>query len=154
MPIPSSVIDVLAFPPLGSLNPVLDDNGPYSFGDHTFTTWHTSGAFALPAGTYQVHGTYGVIVRLNGAPPAPWGVTIGYDSGGAVGFEGFIWEHRFAQLVVMHQLLSGFFTTVDLTDIVTTAQSVFWPFRLIGGDQIGLHVEPGVAVDLYYLCIL
>src|SRR6476661_5596559 len=108
MPVPASAIDILAYPPIGTLNPVLDDNGPYTFGDHTFTTFHTAGAFLLPAGTYQVHGTYGCIVRPNGEIPITWGYRIGYDSGGAVGFEGWEYENRFAQIVVMHQLLSGF----------------------------------------------
>jgi len=154
MPVPSGVVDFLAFPPVGTLNPVLDTNGPFGFGSHTFTTFHTTGAFGLPAGTYQVHGTYGCIIRVNGTIPATWGRTVGYDSGGAVGFEGIVFENRFAQVVLMHQLLSGFFATVLEEDAVHTAETFFWPFRLIGGDQLGLWVSPGITVDVYYLCIL
>jgi hypothetical protein len=154
MPVPTSVIDSIAFPPLGSLNPVLDTNGPYGAGDHTLTTFTTSGAFLLPAGTYQVHGTYGVIVVLNGALPPSWGYDIGYDSGGALGGEGFRYHNRFCQLVPMHQVLSGFYLPLEYFDVHHIPDSILWPFRLIGGDTLGVHVSPGVAVDLFFLCVL
>lgn len=154
MPVPVGVIDSIAFPPLGLLNPVLDTGGPYGAGDHTLSTFTTSGAFLLPAGTYQVHGTYGVIVVPNGAIPASWGYSIGYDSGGALGGEGFIYHNRFCQVVPMHQVLSGFYLPLELHDVHTVPSYLLWPFRLIGGDLLGLHVSPGVAVDLFYLCVL
>jgi hypothetical protein len=154
MPVDSSVIDAIAFPPLGALAPVLDTGGPYASGDHTLTTFTTTGAFLLPAGTYQVHGTYGLVVVPNGAIPAAWGYDIGYDSGGALGSEGAIYHNRFAQIVPMHQVLTGFYLPLDRLDVHTVPWYTLWPFRLIGGDQLGVHVEPGVAVDLYYLCVL
>jgi hypothetical protein len=154
MPTTTGIIDTLAFPPLGVLNPVLDDSGPYTAGDHSLTTFTTGGAFLLPAGTYQVHGTYGVIVVPNGAIPVTWGHSTGWDSGGALGNEGDIYENRFCQLVPEHQLFSGFFLPLDRFDVFTVPAYLLWPFRLVGGDLLGVHVSPGVAVDLYYLCVL
>lgn len=150
----TGLIDALAFPPLGSLNPVLDDGGPYATGDYSLSTFTTGGAFLLPAGTYQVHGTYGVITVPSGAIPAAWGYEIGFDSGGALGNEGWRFFNRFCQLVPMHQLFSGFLLPLDRHDCNFAVDYLLWPFRLIGGDVLGLHVEPGVAVDLYYLCVL
>lgn len=154
MPVVTGVIDSIAFPPLGLLNPVLDTGGPYSFGDHSLSTFTTGGAFLLPAGTYQVHGTYGVIAVVSGAVPLAWGYDIGYDSGTTIGAEGIRYENRFCQLVPLHQVLSGFYLPVDRLDMHYILDSLLWPFRLVGGDLLGLHVEPGIQIDLYYLCVL
>lgn len=154
MPTVTGVIDALAFPPLGALLPVLDTNGPYAAGDHSLTTFATAGAGALPAGTYQVHGTYGVIVVPNGAIPATWGHTVGFDGGGALGNEGDVYENRFCQLVPEHQVLSGFYLPLELHDVFTVPDYLLWPFRLVGGDLLGVHVSPGVSVDLFFLCLL
>lgn len=151
---PTGVIDLLAFPPVGSLNPVLDTDGPYAAGDWQLTQFSTTGAFILPAGSYQIHGTYGVIVQPVGAIPPTWGYSLGFDSGGAIGAEGWRYYNRFAQLVVQHQVLGGYYATVDSVEIHTLSQLIIWPFRLIGGDQLGLNVSPGITVDLYYLCLL
>jgi len=150
----AGAVDALTFPPLGLLNPVLDANGPYASGSHTLTSFTTNGAFLLPAGTYQIHGTYGVLVQPNGAIPVTWGIDYGYDSGGPIGAEGNRYFNRFAQLVAMHQFFSGAFATTEIFEAHRLAETFFWPFRLIGGDQLGLHVTPGVSVDLYFLCIL
>lgn len=154
MPDVASIIDTLATPPLGALNPVLDTSGPYAFGDHTLTTFTTTGSMLLPAGTYQVHGTYGVIVVPNGAIPTAWGYRTGYDSGGALGGEGHTYYNRFCQVVPQHQLASGLYLPLDLLDVHSIPWYTLWPFRLVGGDRLGLHVEPAIAVDLYYLCVL
>jgi len=154
MPTSTGIIDSIAFPPIGALNPVLDTGGPYYAGSWTFDTFTTGGAFALPAGTYQVHGTYGVIAQVNGAIPAGWGLSRGLDSGGALGFEGDYYYNRLCQLVPMHQLLTGILWPMDVIDIHRASQMVTWPFRLIGGDRLGLHVSPGIEIDLYYLCVL
>lgn len=154
MPATQGIIDTIAFPPIGLLNPVLDTGGPYSAGSWTFDTFTTGGAMLLPAGTYQVHGTYGVIAQVNGAIPTPWGFSIGLDSGGALGFEGYRYDNRFCQLVPMHQLLSGVLYPMEIVDVHYSYQMVLWPFRLIGGDRLGLHVSPDISIDLYYLCVL
>jgi hypothetical protein len=153
MPVLSGIIDTISFPPLGTLNPVLDTGGPYGFGDHVLTTFVTGGAFALPAGTYQVHGTYGVIVVAT-TIPVTWGQSIGFDSGAALGNEGNRYWNRFCQLVPQHELFSGFWASLEYIDVHYVPQLELWPFRLIGGDRLGLHVEPDTAVDLYYLCVL
>jgi hypothetical protein len=154
MPNTTGLIDALAFPPLGTLLPVLDTGGPYAAGDHSLTTFTTAGAGLLPAGTYQVHGTYGVIVVPNGAIPVTWGHSTGFDGGGALGNEGDVYENSFCQLVPEHQVLSGFYLPLDRVQINTVPGYMLWPFRLIGGDLLGLHVYPGVSVDLFYLCVL
>jgi len=154
MPIGASAIDILAWPPVGTLLPVLDTGGPYSFGSWTFDTFTTGGAGFLPSGTYQVHGTYGVIAVVNGAIPAAWGYDLGLDSGGALGFEGYRYHNRFCQLIPMHQLYSGALWPMDRVDVHYAADMLLWPFRFIGGDRLGLHVSPGIQIDLHYLCVL
>ncbi len=150
----SSIWDSLSFPPLGLLKPVLDTTGPYSAGDYNLDEFTTDGSFVLPVGTYQVHGTYGVIVVPNGTIPVTWGYSIGYDSGGALGNEGNVYENRFCQVVPQHQVLSGFYLPLDRFDVTVVPWYTLWPFRLIGGDRLGLHVTVGITVDLYYLCVL
>lgn len=154
MPELTSVVDAISFPPLGVLNPVLDSAGPYGAGSHNLTTFTTGGAFALPAGTYQVHGTYGVIAVPSGTVPIVWGLDDGYDSGGALGLEGVRYHNRLCQLVPMHQVLSGFFLPIERLDVHYVPEHLLWPFRLIGGDMLGLWVPPAISIDLYYLCIL
>lgn len=154
MPQFTGVIDAIAFPPLGTLQPVLDTGGPYYAGSNERDTFTTNGAFLLPAGTYQVHGTYGVVVVINGSIPITWGYEIGFGSGGAIGDEGWRYDNRICQLVPMHQLFTGVFAPMDYIDVHYLPYMTLWPFRLIGGDRLGLYVSPGIAVDLYYLCVL
>lgn len=149
------IIDQIATPPLGTLDIVLDENGPYTFGNYdldTFVTTVTHGL--LPPGTHQVHGTYGVVIQLNGAIPTTWGVKFGYSSLVSSGNEGDIYENRICQAVLMHQLLGGAWVATDVEDVHRVPFLMQWPFRLIGGDLLGLNVSPGVAVDLFYLCVL
>ncbi len=154
MPDITSIIDTVVTPPLGLLHPVLDTSGPYGFGDYTLTEFTTDGSFTLPAGTHNVWGTYGVIVIPNGAIPVTWGQQIGWDSGGAIGSEGNRYDNRICQLVTQHQLFSGFWASLNYIDVHYVPQMTLWPFRLILSDRLGLHVEPDIAVDLYYLCVL
>lgn len=154
MPLPTTIIDTVFSAPLGLLNPVLDTGGPYGAGSHERDTFITNGAFLLPAGTYQVHGTYGVIIVVNGAIPPTWGYAEGFRSGGALSDEGVRYDNKFCQVVPLHQALSGAFIPVSYTDVHYIPFLVEWPFRLAGGDRLGLWVSPGIAIDLYYLCIL
>lgn len=147
------IIDTVLSPPIGLLRPVLDEDGPYGFGSHTLTTFTSTAGVLVGDPTHNVYGTFGVIVQLQGAIPPPWGYTIGYDSGGAIGAEGFEYIPRFAQAVPQHQLLTGFWQALDVVDIVRLEQMLLWPFRLVGGDRLGLYVMPAITVDLYYLCL-
>jgi len=151
----TGVANILVSPPIALLRPVLDENGPYSFGSHTITDFLTTTSHGLlPAGTWPIGGTYGVVVQPNGSIPATWGFDIGYDSGGAIGNEGDIYENRFAQVVIMHQAIGGGFITIEQVDIHQVQQFVPTPFVPVGGDRLGLFVSPGVAVDLFFMCLL
>lgn len=153
--VPTGVANVLVTPPISLLTPVLDENGPYTFGSHTITDFLTTTAHGLlPAGTWPIGGTYGVVVQVNGAIPVTLGYSLGYDSGGAVGFEGYRYFERFAQVVVMHQSLSGAFITIQDQDVTHVQEWIPTVFIPLGGDRIGLFVEPAVAVDLYFMCLL
>jgi hypothetical protein len=153
--VPTGVAQFVVTPPISLLTPVLDENGPYATGDHTITDFLTTVAHGLlPAGTWPIGGTYGVLVQPNGTIPITWGARIGWDSGGATGNEGWIYFNRFAQVVVQHQALSGAFLTIQVEDcraLQTYIPTIFIP---LGGDRIGLHVEPDVAVDLFFMCLL
>jgi hypothetical protein len=153
--VPTGVANILVTPPLSTLAPILDENGPYGTGDHTITDFLTTVAHGLlPAGTWPIGGTYGVIVEVNGAIPATWGYDLGYDSGGAVGTEGWRYHNRFAQVVVMHQILGGAFITIQQHDVHSIQDWLPTVFIPLGGDRMGLHVSPGVAVDLFFMCLL
>lgn len=154
MPDLTGIIDSLSTPPLGLLQPVLDVGGPYATGDYTLSTFQSLGAPLLTNGTHNVHDTFGVITRPNGAIPLAWGYSIGYDSHGANGFEGYVYYNRFCQLVPQHELLSGFFLPLQVYDVHRITDYMLWPMRLLGSDRLGLHVSPGVSMDLFYLCLL
>ena len=155
MPVSTSVGSVIIGPPIALLRPVLDENGPFTAGSHTITDFLTTVAHGvLPAGTWPIGGTYGVLVQPNGVIPTAWGSTVGYDSGGAIGDEGVVFENRFAQVVVMHQAIGGAFVTVLQQDCRLLQTYIPTPFVPLGGDRIGLHVSAGVAVDLFFMCLL
>ena len=151
-PVPSGVIDQFLHPPLGLLNPVLDDAGPYGPGTSTRNTFHTSGAFLLPAGTYNVSGTYGLVVVLNGAIPTTAGWEHGWDGAGGAIYSGNRYYDRFGQIVVIHTLLSGAGVITQEVSIDHLQQLILWETAL--PSEIGIWVNPSVALDLFYLCIL
>lgn len=153
--LPTGIAQTIAQPPISATRPILDEAGPYGTGDHNLTTFLTTTAHGLlPAGTWPIGGTYGVIVVPNGAIPTSWGVRIGYDSGGALGQEGYQYDNRFAQLVLLHAAIGGFLVPVIYRDCLHLQEYVAWDLVILAGDQLGVHVSPGVAVDLYYMCLL
>lgn len=151
----TSIIDTVLTPPLASLQQVLDTGGPYSAGDHPLENFSTGGAFLLPAGTYGVSGTYGVVVNTTTFPPA---------AGQLIGFNGIIggqdkdeneYRDRIAQLVLYHQLpITGLFAPFQRFDVFHGVETFMWPVYLGSPAWLGLHVFPNFAVDLYYLCVL
>lgn len=153
MPVDASIIDSLAYPPIGLLKAVLDENGPYVAGNHTIDTFASSDPFLLPPGPHAVHGTFGAIIQVNGAIPVVEGWADGYDSGGAIGVEGRFYYDRFAQIVLLHQIITGFYVAIQRFELHYLSDVMFWPLRLVGGDRFGLHVEPAIAVDVYFLCL-
>jgi len=155
MPVSQSIVDSLAAPPLAALQPVLDTNGPYSTGDYTLASFTTNGAFLLPAGTYDVGGTYGVIAIVRGAIPAKAGVRFGWTSFPDFFPWGAQYDRRICQLVLQHFLpITGSYITTAVNDVNTLAWTMLWPVLIGSGARLGLHVEPGWSVDLQYLCVL
>lgn len=154
MPVPTGVVSTLFAPPIGLQSPILDEDGPFTAGDHTITTFLTTTAHGLlPAGTWPIGGTYGVVV-LASTIPLPFGYSIGYDSGGPIGGEGYFYFERFAQVVVMHQALGGSYVTVQTQDCNLLQQYIPLSFTPGGGDRIGLHVTTACAVELFFMCLL
>jgi len=154
MPTTVDIIDAISAPPLAALQQVLDTAGPYGPGDHTLTQFTTNGAFLLPAGTYSISGTYGVLVTVNGSIPAHAGFTIGWNDV-TIFPSGDIYEDRIAQVVLMHTLpITGAKIITQLEDINLISQSVFYPLLVGTPATLGLHVSPNWHVDLYYLCVL
>lgn len=152
MPTPGGVIDQFLHPPLGLLNPVLDEAGPYGPGSSTRSTFVTSGAFLLPAGTYQVSGTYGVIAVPNGAIPTVFGIDLGWNDAGYPLASGDHYRERFGQINVIHQLLSGVTVITQQFDLDTLENFALWDVALPAA--IGIWVNPSMNMDLYYLCVL
>jgi len=152
MPQTVSIIDTVLNLPLDALQQVLDTSGPYAAGDHTLTQFTTTGGFVLPAGTYQVHGTYGVIWQANGTFPPEVGVSIGYSDPLAYPV-GDIYEPRLIQVVPQVQLpTTGLWVATDITDGRTLRGLVTWPLH-VANQRLGIHITPGWAFDLFYLCI-
>lgn len=152
MPTPSGVIDQFLHPPLGLLNPVLDTAGPYGPGSSTRNTFVTTGAFLLPAGTYAVSGTYGVIAVPNGAISTHEGVQFGWNDGSRPLVSGDRYYDRFGQINVIHTLLSGVEVITQQFDLTSIENFMLWDVAL--PSAIGIWVNPFSAIDLYYLCVL
>lgn len=154
MPTVTDIIDTITAPPFASLQQVLDTNGPYGPGDHTLTQFHTDGAFLLPAGTYDVGGTYGVIVRVNGAIPPGAGFDVGWSDALSIYVENE-YEQRIVQVVQQHLLpITSAYVTTTLEDVYRLEQWIPWAVLLGSGARVGLHVTPNWHVDLFYMCVL
>lgn len=155
MPTSVSIIDTVTTPPLAALQQVLDTNGPYAAGDHTLSQFHTNGAFLLPAGNYDIGGTYGVLVTAS-TIPARAGRTLGWnDPVNFPNITGDQYEDRYAQLNLLHQLpITGAWIISQTYDASYLYQLFLWPVYLGSGGKLGLHVTPGWEVDLYFMCVL
>ncbi len=155
MPVPTGVADVLIRPPLALQTPIRDEHGPYSAGNHTITNFLTTTTHGLlPAGTWPIGGTYGVIAAVSGSIPVTWGYDLGWDNGGSFPWDGLEFENRFCQLVIMHQVLGGAFVVIQRENchfIQTYIPMIWIP---LGGDQIGLNVSPAISIDLFFMCLL
>jgi len=142
MTIAQGIIDYAFSPATGFLNTHLDTAGPYGAGNHTLTTWTPAGSPAQP-----VANTFGVLLQFNGAIPPHLGLQLGYDDGGLIVTDRF--DLTLVQLVVQHQFLSGAWVVTQLEDVHILPSSRRWVEALPG--RVGLHVLPGIAVDLFYL---
>lgn len=154
MPTATSVIDTVTTPPLASLQQVLDTNGPYAAGDHTLTSFHTNGAFLLPAGDYDIGGTYGVIVQASTFPSGA-GRLLGWNDAAYPTISGDTYNDRIAQVCLLHQLpITGAWMISQTFDIFLPSQLELWPVYIGSGGRIGLHVFPHFAIELFYMCVL
>lgn len=154
MPTSTSLIDTVTTPPLASLQQVLDTNGPYAGGDHTLSQFHTDGAFLLPAGNYDIGGTYGLIVQAS-TYPAFAGRLLGWNDATYPTISGDEYRDRIAQVCLLHQLpITGAWVISATYDIFLPSQLVLWPVYIGSGGRIGLHVFPNFAVELFYMCVL
>lgn len=156
MPAVTDVIQALTTPPLASLQQVLDLNGPFSGGDHVINSFLTDGAFLLPAGTYGVSGTYGVVVRATTIPAAA-GRTIGFNgvvAGQDVSLD--LWHDRIAQIGILKSFpITGALYPTQVLDASYATQLFLWAaFSGSAPDHVGLHVFTNWAVDLYWMCVL
>lgn len=143
----SGVIDFFLHPPLGVLTQRLDYFGPYS-GNVTRTQYSsTPGPIFTPIG---VNLTFGVIVQLNGAIPAGWGYTSGWEDPLGLLDEN-MYDERLCQLVVQHQLIGGAWITTQLLEVRSFPRLIMWEVAFPG--RIGLLVAPGLAFDLFYLTV-
>lgn len=154
MPTTTDIIDTIATPPLASLQQVLDTNGPFAAGDHTITQFHTNGAFLLPAGDYDIGGTYGVICQAS-TFPARAGRTIGWNDAAYPTISGDVYHDRIAQLCLLHQLpITGAWIITNIFDVYTPSEFFLWPALIGSGGRMGLHVFPNFAVELFWMCVL
>lgn len=155
MPSAQGIIEQLGTPPLAALQQVLDLGGPYAGGDHVLGTFNTNGAFLLPAGTYPVAGTYGILVRAT---------TIPVTAGRVIGFNGIVsgqdisadtYHDRICQICLVSNFpISGAKLVTDTFDVHMATQIYLWESRFATFDSVALHVFPNWAVDLYYMCVL
>jgi len=155
MPSITDIIDTIATPPLAAMQQVRDTNGPFGPGDHSISQFHTDGAFLLPAGNYDVSGTYGCLVIPTVFPP---------QAGFTVGFNGIIggqdqsennFHDRIAQLILYHQLpITGAWIPMERFESFYSRNLFLWPAYLGSGGQCGLHVFPNFSVDLFWMCVL
>jgi hypothetical protein len=139
--------DQFLHPPLGLLRPHLDYHGPYS-GNVTRTVWSDT-----PGPVFSdlpVSESFGVVIQLNGAIPAGYGLTLGWESPDTL-YSADEYEIRLLQLVVQHQFISGAWTTSQLVSVNSFPTTVLWSVALPG--RLGLYVAPGLAFDLFFLLV-
>jgi len=154
MPSAVDIIDTVTSPPFSTLQHVRDTGGPYGAGNHTLSSFTTDGAFLLPAGTYDVGGTYGVIVRVDGTIPVKEGFKIGWSDPLSV-YDESVWQHPICQVIQQHFLpLTSTYVTTTLEWCNRLETYIQWQVLLGSGARVGLHVEPNWSVDLFYMCVL
>jgi hypothetical protein len=149
-----SIIETVTQPPFATLHSALDLNGPFGAGDHTFTSFSASAMTGWPAASHSVYDTLGVLAVVNGTIPIHLGYTMGWIDPTGTDDE-TIYQRRFCQLVLQRRLiLTGLWLTVDRQDMYTTRLFMPWPTRMASQGRLGLHVEPGISIDLHYLVVL
>lgn len=156
MPSVTDIIDAVATPPLASLQQVLDTGGPYGPGSHTLQNFTTNGAFLLPAGSYSVSGTYGVIAQVSGVIPRATGFYLGYNDPAAVILpSGDRYADLIGQVNLIHFLpITGAAVITEYHDLHHVSELFLWPALLGSAAKLGLYVAPNWGIDLYYMCVL
>lgn len=156
MPTVTDVIDAIATPPLATLQQVRDTAGPYGPGSHTLDTFTTNGAFLLPAGTYGISGTYGVIAQVSGLFPAAAGRQMGYvDPAGVIFASGELYHDLIGQVNLIHFLpITGAGVITEFHDLHHISELFLWPSLIGSAAKLGLYVGPNWHLDLFYMCVL
>ena len=145
--VPQGVIDFLTHPVIGGLHPHLDHLGPF-LGEVTLTQWLDA---APPSGTMQyVSATYGVVTKVTVIPPN-WSVNKGWNSSDGL-YDESVFAPPLVQVVAQHQFPGSFWITTQISAVDRLYQLVLWAESFPG--RIGLLVQPGVEVDLFYLTVV
>lgn len=140
MPDPIGIIEQFLHPPLAVMTEAFDPRGPYGFGSHTLTT--------VGNGVDSVATSFGVLVTHH-TVPEEWGRDVGYLDV-SEGLSLYRWQPWYAQVGVLHQLLAtgaNIWTQVD--ECQFPIHLVLW--ETARPNLIGLYVQPGWEVDLYWL---
>ena len=156
MPTVTDIIDAISTPPLASLQQVRDTNGPFAAGHYRLSDFHTDGAFLLPAGTYSVSGTYGVIAQVTGTVPPAAGFQKGWvDPLGVIFDSGEVYHDLIGQVCLLHFLpITGAGIITEQHDLHQLGETFLWPALIGSAASVGLYVAPNWQIDLYYLCVL
>jgi hypothetical protein len=155
MPSAVSLIDTVAQMPFALLNPVRDEHGPYGVGDYNIDNFLTSSGGMLPSGTYDIGGTWGLHVAVEGTIPASAGWRTGWNDPTGVAGSGDEWERRICQVVLLHYLIiPSIWIQTQVVNVNRIKQLIEWPVLVGSGARVGLHVDPGWQVDLYFMCLL
>lgn len=110
-------------------------------GNHTIIATHT--------GT-PVENTYGCILAASTAPLA-WGYQVAY-SDVSEGLDARLYIPWYAQMVAVHRLFDGSPIFSQIAYVQQTIQLLRWEVAL--PKTIGLYIQPGWEVDLYWLRFL
>lgn len=135
------LIDLVLTPPLGSLEAVPDGRNPWLAGQHSIIVTD-------PAG--PVSDTYGVVFGAITQPLA-WGYKLGYRDI-SEGLDARVYVPAFAQAVAVHTLLDGSPVFSQIEWLEQTITLMRWDVAL--PSMLGLYIQPGWEIDIYWLRLL
>jgi hypothetical protein len=133
-----SLVDYLLAPPLGVLEPVLDTRSPWLEGSHSISTTYD--------GT-PVADTFGCIIAATGIPIG-WGYDVGYKDV-SEGLDARRFVPFYCQLVTVHRLFDGSPVFSQVVYIDQGISVITWDVAL--PSLVGLYLQPGWEIDLYWL---
>lgn len=137
-----SIIDTITAVPLGLLQPLIDEHGPFT-GNNIRDTWLHGGV------TRNVSDAFGCVLQVNGSIAPRLGRTFGVDDGAALVLDEF--QERIVQVAAIHQLLGGAYVASQVADVFYLPFMMRWAEALPG--RLGLYVAPTWSIDVYYLMV-